>query len=100
VPHRVPNLAQTRHGRYAWNGRTGSNSDHRRAQENAVLPFPGDQTHDKLVNKKPRFGPFSGRTRRPSGSRVLPNGSIPSVCSKAFPNLSELLTPRPAGGEK
>jgi hypothetical protein len=61
VPDRVPNLAQTRHTGPARNRGIASKAAHRRAQESAALPFPGDHTHDKLVNKKPRFGPFSGR---------------------------------------
>jgi hypothetical protein len=99
VPHRVPNLAQTRHTKWGRDGKPGSVSTCRRTEQSAAQLFPGGHTHDKMVGKEPRFGPFAARPR-PSRSSVQLRHSILSVCDKPFPNPFEVWALRPAGGEK
>lgn len=75
----MPNLAQTRHTRPARQVKVGPAPPIAAQTENAVPLFQRGRTHDKLVRQKARFGSFSGRSRRPSPSRVRLQRSIPGA---------------------
>ena len=99
MPHRVPNLAQTRHTIWARDGRTRSTSAHRRQKESDVVTFLGDHTRKKLVNKEAGFRRFPGRLHGLSGSSLRLQRSIRSDC-KPFSNLFQAWPLRPTGGEQ
>jgi hypothetical protein len=80
VPHRIPNLAQTRHTRHPREGNTGASPAQWRATENAVLPLLRDHTHDQKLPPRndatPLVAPFG--FQQYSGSRSVGHDLAPT----------------------
>jgi hypothetical protein len=100
VPHRMPNLAQTRHTRPVRNGRTGSNSAHHTATKILLFQFLENHIHNWLADNKARLLTPFGCTRRRTSSWARMMRTILSVCNQLFPSPFEVWPLRSAGGKK